>query len=226
MDLPAPPPGWADLPFFRDDWPRIAAALLAEPRPWTPTPADLFRALELTPPEATRVVILGQDPYPTENRATGLAFSYPPGRTPTHSLKNILDELAADTGLMRGDGDLSGWARQGVLLLNTALSVPVGMPGGHARLGWERLAAQVLARALTRPCALLLWGAPAGRLAGPVLEGAPEGAARLVLRFSHPSPLSARRGLGGHPAFLGARPFSQVNDWLAAQGLGRIDWTG
>jgi len=226
MDLPDPPPGWADLPFFADDWPRVAAALRAETRPWAPAPAVLFRALDLTPPEAVRVVVLGQDPYPTGDRATGLAFSYPPGLRPTHSLRNILEELAADTGIRRGDGDLTGWARQGVLLLNTVLSVPAGAPGGHASLGWQGLAAQVLERVLARPCALLLWGGPAGRLAAPVLEAAAPDIPRLVLRSSHPSPLGARRGLGVHPAFRGSRPFSRIDGWLEARGLPPVDWAG
>jgi uracil-DNA glycosylase len=112
-----------------------------------------------------RVVILGQDPYPTPGRATGLAFSFPPGQPPRDSLRNILAELAADTGQTRADGDLTGWARQGVLLLNTVLTVPPGQANGHKGWGWEALAAQVLsATAADGPRAFLLWGAPAQRL--------------------------------------------------------------
>lgn len=214
MDLPDPPAAWADLAFFRADWPRIAATLRDDPRPWQPAPAQLFRALELTPPGGVRVVILGQDPYPTPGRATGLAFSYPPGVRPAHSLANILRELAEDTGTLRADGDLTGWARQGVLLLNTVLSVPVGGTDGHKRLGWQRLAAEVLARVAARPTAFVLWGRPAQAVAAPHL-GDP---AHLVLRAPHPSPLSARRG------FFGSRPFSRVNTWLVARGAAPIDW--
>ncbi|MGY6412184.1 MAG: uracil-DNA glycosylase [Alkalilacustris sp.] len=214
-DLPAPPPGWGDLPFFARDWPGIAARLAAEPRPWQPAPERLFRALALTPPGAVRVVILGQDPYPTPGRAMGLAFSYPPGVRPAHSLANILRELAEDTGIPRADGDLSGWARQGVLLLNTVLSVPVGVTDGHKGLGWQRLAAEVLERVARRPTAFVLWGRPAQGLAAPHL-GDP---AHLVIRSPHPSPLSARRG------FFGSRPFSQVNAWLEARDEAPIDWS-
>ena len=215
LRLPPPPAGWADLPFFAHAWPGIARQLQAEPRRWFPAPVHLFRALELTPPGAVRVVILGQDPYPSGDRATGLAFGYPVGLRPTHSLKNILAELAADTGLHRPDGELGGWARQGVLLLNVLLSVPEGIPRGHRALGWERLAGEVLARVALRPTAFLLWGTDAQQVAAPVLA---PGAGHLVLRAPHPSPLSARRG------FFGARPFSRVNAWLAGRGEPTIDW--
>lgn len=219
LPLPNPPAEWADLPFFTRDWPAVATALTAEPRRWFPAAPDLFRALDLTPPAAVRAVILGQDPYPSGGRATGLAFGYPPGLRPTHSLRNILAELVADTGIRRADGDLAGWARQGVLLLNTALSVPEGAAGGHRRLGWERLAAQVLTRIAARPTAFLLWGAEAQRIAAPALAaGAAAGTAHLVLAAPHPSPMSARRG------FFGARPFSRVNAWLATRGEPPIDW--
>lgn len=216
--LPTPPAGWADLPFFAEDWPRIAARLAAEPGRWYPAAPDLFRALDLTPPETVRAVILGQDPYPSDNRATGLAFAYPPGRRPTHSLRNILTELEADTGAARPDGDLTGWARQGVLLLNVLLSVPEGRPRGHASLGWQRLARQVVDRSARRPVAFLLWGKDALDLVAPALESAPE-TDRLVLASAHPSPMSARRG------FFGSRPFSRVNAWLAGRGEPPIDWS-
>jgi uracil-DNA glycosylase len=217
--LPDPPEGWAHLPFFRGGWPAIAALLTTEEakgRRWFPGPARVFRALELTPPENVRAVILGQDPYPSGDRATGLAFAYQPGVRPTHSLRNILRELADDLGITRADGDLEGWARQGVLLLNTHLSVPEGQAGGHARLGWEMLAVEVLAEVARRPTAFLLWGGPAQAIAARALGGAEVG--HLVLRAPHPSPLSAHRG------FFGSRPFSRVNDWLAERGEAGIDW--
>lgn len=216
-DLPPPPEAWADLPFFTRDWPRIAAALTAEQTRWFPAAPALFRALDLTPPQAVRVVILGQDPYPTDNRATGLAFAYPPGLRPTHSLRNILTELATDTGQPRADGDLTGWAAQGVLLLNRLLTVPEGRPNGHRSLGWQRLTAEVLSRTATRPTAFLLWGAEAQRAAAEALTTTPD-PGHLILATPHPSPLSARRG------FFGSRPFTAVNRWLAAQGHAPIDW--
>lgn len=212
---PPPPAAWADLPFFADRWPALWDRLAAAPA-WQPGPDRLFRALEATGPGAARVVILGQDPYPTPGRATGLAFAFPPGDPPRDSLRNILAELRADTRATRPDGDLSGWARQGVLLLNAVLTVPLGQPGGHAGWGWEPLVAQVLARAAAaRPLAFVLWGRPAQKLAG-----APDPARHLVLASPHPSPLSAHRG------FFGSRPFSTVNRWLAARGEVPIDWSG
>lgn len=211
---PEPPAAWAHLPFFREDWPALAAALAAETRPTFPAPERIFRALALVPPERARVLILGQDPYPTAGNADGLAFSVPEGRPLPASLRNIFAEMADDLGARPPSGDLSGWARQGVLLLNTALTVPEGDPGGHDGLGWHRLVAQVLAELAPRPLAFLLWGRPAQALAAPFADRA----RHLVVASAHPSPLAARRG------FFGSRPFSAVNRWLAARGEAPIDW--
>ena len=210
-DLPGPPEDWAGLPFFAALWPGLRDRLATAPF----QPADPFRALRLTPRAAVRVVILGQDPYPTPGRATGLAFSFPPGQPPRDSLRNILAELAADTGQTRADGDLTGWAQQGVLLLNTVLTVPPGQANGHKGWGWETLAAQVLsATAADGPRAFVLWGAPAQRLAARLPRpGHP------FVESPHPSPLSAYRG------FFGSRPFSAVNAWLATQGQPPVDWS-
>ena len=211
------PQSWADLPFFREAWPALQARLAQAPN-WQP--ATPFRALDLTPRAAVRVVILGQDPYPTPGRATGLAFSFPPGTRPQHSLKNILAELETDLGITRPDGDLTGWARQGVLLLNTVLTVPVGQANGHKGWGWETLVAQVLAAtAQDGPRAFVLWGAPAQKLCSRLSPRTPAGAAHLILSSPHPSPLSCHRG------FFGSRPFSAVNDWLTAQGSAPVDWS-
>ena len=208
------PSAWADLPFWAGDWPRIAAALAAEARPVLPPEERRFLALDLCPPEAVRVVILGQDPYPTPGHAMGLAFSVMPEVRPLpRSLQNVFRELADDTGDRLPNGDLTGWARQGVLLLNTHLTVPAGVAGGHARLGWEALAAQVLARVSERPCAFVLWGRPAQAQARHLRPGA-----HLIHESPHPSPLSAKRG------FFGSRPFSRVNGWLAARGEEPVDW--
>lgn len=213
MIRPEPPAAWAGLDFFRRDWPALWDRLAAAPD-WAPGPGRLFRALELTPRAAVRVVILGQDPYPTPGRATGLAFGFPPGMAPRDSLKNIMAEVAADTGRAKPDGDLSPWAEQGVLLLNTALSVPLGQPGGHARWGWDRLTAEILAAtAADGPRAFLLWGAPAQKAARALPRDG-----HLFLETSHPSPLAQYRG------FTGSRPFSAANAWLAARGEPPIDW--
>jgi uracil-DNA glycosylase len=205
---------WRDLPFFDDELNRIAAALAAEERPVLPPTRAIFHALERTQPEATRVVILGQDPYHTPGKADGLAFSIPQafgGRL--DSLGNIFKELQDDLGVTRSRTDLSDWADQGVLLFNTALTVPEGAAKGHAKLGWGRLVAQVLARLADRPRAYLLWGGPAQRAAATV---DPE--RNLKIETAHPSPLSARRG------FFGSRPFSRTNAWLNARGLPAINW--
>lgn len=211
MALPEPPASWADLPFFRDDWPALSARLIAEPG-WQP--AAIFRALDLTPRGAVRAVVLGQDPYHTPGRATGLAFSFPPGERPQDSLRNILTELQADLGVTKADGDLSGWARQGVLLLNSVLTVPVGQAFGHKGWGWEKLVGQVLAAtAADGPRAFLLWGRPAQKACARLPRDG-----HLFVESPHPSPLSVHRG------FYGSRPFSRVNDWLTARGQAPIDW--
>jgi uracil-DNA glycosylase len=204
------------MTFFQETWPGIQARLLKEERPWLPACDRLFAALELTPLEAVRVVILGQDPYPKAKHAMGLAFSVPANSTPLpDSLRNIFRELENDTGIARTSGDLTGWARQGVLLLNTVLTVPEGVRNGHASLGWQDLASEVLDRiAAQRPTAFLLWGDEAQTVAAPSSAKGNH----LVLPASHPSPLSTWR------SFRGSRPFSTVNRWLADQGSRPIDW--
>lgn len=209
------PPGWADLPFFAADWPHVRARLAAEPGPVYPSADRIFAALHLCPPERTRVVILGQDPYHTPGKADGLAFSIPdgfPGRL--DSLGNILKELESDLGVRRDRTELRDWAEQGVLLLNTALSVPEGQPRAHAKIGWERLVAEVLRRLDTTPRAFLLWGGPAREVAARHLAN-PD---HLRIETAHPSPLSVHRG------FFGSRPFSRVNGWLIAGGGDPIRW--
>jgi len=214
-DRPVPPDSWASLPFFTDGrWAALWSRLAALPD-WQPAPEAIFRALALTPRPKVRAVILGQDPYPTPRRATGLAFAFPQGVPPRDSLKNILAEVVTDTGQTKPDGDLASWAAQGVLLLNPILTVPVGQPLGHRSLGWQALAHEILdATAADGPRAFLLWGLPAQRLCA----GLP-GAGHLCLPSPHPSPLSAYRG------FFGSRPFSAVNQWLAARGEPVINWS-
>ncbi|PPB81688.1 uracil-DNA glycosylase [Albidovulum inexpectatum] len=216
---PAPlaevPAAWADLTFFRDDWPAIAAHIAAEDRPVYPPAPRIFAALQACAPRDVRVVILGQDPYHSPGKADGLAFSIAPDfRGPLGSLGNIFRELRDDLGVERTRQDLSDWAEQGVLLLNTALSVPAGQPKGHARIGWDRLVAQVLARLDDTPRAFLLWGGPAQSIAARHLKN-PD---HLKVMSAHPSPLSAHRG------FFGSRPFSRVNEWLIAHGQAPIRW--
>ncbi|TGN36032.1 uracil-DNA glycosylase [Paracoccus liaowanqingii] len=208
-----PPQPWAHLPFFTEVWPGLRDRL---PPDFLPGPDRLFAALEATAPQDTRVVILGQDPYPTPGHANGLAFSVTPQTPLPRSLKNIFTELRDDIGATPATGDLSPWVRQGVLLLNSALSVLPGQAGAHARWGWDRLAREAVAEAQRhQPLAFLLWGAHAQK----TLKDLPR-PQDLVIATAHPSPLSARRG------FFGSRPFSRINDWLTAQGARPIDWTG
>jgi uracil-DNA glycosylase len=208
------PEGWSDLPFFAEAWPGIAARLAGETREVLPPDEQRFRALEALAPDAVRAVILGQDPYPTPGHANGLAFSVAPGTPLPRSLKNIFRELEDDLGVARADGDLSDWVENGVLLLNTALTTPAGEAGGHARLGWSRLVEEVLARLSDRPRAFVLWGNHAQGFRPHIA-----GADHLIHVSAHPSPLSASRG------FFGSKPFSRVNDWLAARGEAPIRWT-
>lgn len=206
--------GWADLPFWTRDYPRIAAALATDDRAIYPAPDRMFAALTRTQPDACRVVILGQDPYHTPGKADGLAFSIPQGfGGRLDSLGNIFKELHADLDVIRTHTDLTDWADQGVLLLNPILSVAEGLPLSHKDFGWHVLTRQVIARLAGRPRAYLLWGKPAQTFA-------PDRTSDLVIRSAHPSPLSARRG------FFGSRPFSTVNDWLRQQGQVPIDWAG
>lgn len=205
---------WADLPFFKDVWPDIAARLAAETRPVLPPAPKIFRALEVVPPDAVRVVILGQDPYPTPGHAHGLAFSAEASVHPLpRSLSNIFKEMQADLGDSPKDADLGFWADQGVLLLNTILTVPAGKAKGHDKLGWQALTGQVLHRLSGQPRAYLLWGAGAQKAAQHV-----DPAVNLKIETAHPSPLSARRG------FFGSRPFSRTNAWLQARGQRAINW--
>ncbi|MFC4294444.1 uracil-DNA glycosylase [Novosphingobium tardum] len=185
-----------------------------------PPRGQRLAALQLTPLETVRVVILGQDPYHGAGQAHGLAFSVPRGVRIPPSLVNIDKELATDLGIARADhGNLEAWARQGVLLLNTTLTVEEARAGAHAGAGWEGFTdAVVAAVAASRdPAVFILWGShaqgKAARVAGLGAEGP-----HLVIRSPHPSPLSAHRG------FFGSRPFSRANEFLTAHGRGAIDW--
>lgn len=193
------------------------AAEVAEGERVFPPPAEWFRALELTPPEAVRVVILGQDPYHGEGQAHGLCFSVARGVKTPPSLANIYKELEADLGIARAPhGSLEHWARQGVLLLNTVLTVRMGAAGSHQKRGWERFTDAIVraVAAQDRPIVFMLWGAHAQRKAAFVADDP----RHLVLAAPHPSPLSAYGG------FFGSRPFSRANAFLAANGVTPIDW--
>ncbi len=182
-------------------------------------PASLvFSALNHLAPDQVRVVILGQDPYHAPGQAHGYAFSVPDGVVFPPSLRNLLRELSADLGLaMPISGDLRPWADQGVLLLNSVLTVEAGKAASHARLGWEHFTDAVLAvlNQQTQPLVFMLWGQYAQRK-GAFLDKD----RHLVLTSAHPSPLSANRG-----GWFGQHHFSQTNDWLRKHGLPTVDWS-
>jgi uracil-DNA glycosylase len=183
-------------------------------------PPQPLRALALTAPDDVRVVILGQDPYHGPGQAEGLAFSVAPGVRIPPSLRNIHKEQQRDLKVPApASGSLVGWARQGVLLLNTCLTVEDGLPASHAGRGWEALTDALIRFCVAsgRPKAFLLWGAHAQKRASGI-----DPMRHLVLCANHPSPLSASRG----PApFLGCGHFGAVNRWLRAQGQPEIEWS-
>lgn len=181
-----------------------------------PHSTNWFRAFELTPLDQVRVVVLGQDPYHGPDQAHGLCFSVRPGVPTPPSLQNIYKELAQDVGFTPvNHGFLESWAKQGVLLLNSVLTVERGNAGAHRNQGWERFTDQAI-QAINEHCSntvFLLWGSYAQKKASFV-----DRSRHLVLHAPHPSPLSAHRG------FFGQRHFSQANDFLEAHGRGAIDW--
>ncbi|HUQ13235.1 MAG TPA: uracil-DNA glycosylase [Novosphingobium sp.] len=189
-------------------------------KPIYPPRGTRLAALELTPLDAVKVVILGQDPYHGPGQAHGLCFSVPQACAIPPSLRNIHNELARDLGIAPPPhGNLEGWARQGVLLLNNSLTVEAGRAGSHGGLGWEPLTDAVVAAVAARPepSVFMLWGSHAAAKAARV-PGLGPGSRHLVLRAPHPSPLSAHRG------FLGCGHFGQANAFLEANGRGAIDW--
>ena len=182
-----------------------------------PEEKNVFNALELTPFESVKVVILGQDPYHGFGQAHGLSFSVQKGTPLPPSLKNIYKELQEDIGEdLPTEGDLSHWAKQGVLLLNTVLTVEEGNANSHKGKGWERLTNRLIEslNELKHPVIFILWGKPAQDKEKLIIN--PN---HVILKAPHPSPLSAYRG------FFGSKPFSRVNDILIQQGQTPIRWT-
>lgn len=183
-------------------------------------PAQPLRALQLTPLASVRLVILGQDPYHGAGQAEGLAFSVPPGTRLPPSLRNIFVELQRDLGQpFPVNGSLVSWAAQGVLLLNTCLTVEDGQPARHAKQGWEALTDALIAQVARRnsPCVFLLWGAHAQAKTALITQAASGHASQVcVLVANHPSPLSARRGA---TPFIGCGHFSRALAWLAERGI-------
>ncbi|MDY0308397.1 MAG: uracil-DNA glycosylase [Castellaniella sp.] len=187
-------------------------------------PLRPFRALIETPPDAVQVVIVGQDPYHGPNQAQGLAFSVPDFCPTPPSLRNMFKELAREYGNpdQPPRNSLVRWARQGVLLLNTSLTVEAHQPASHARKGWEHITDALIMRVLRepRPKVLLLWGSHA-QARRTLLDMQPPAGPIEVLTANHPSPLSALRP---PRPFIGCGHFRQANDWLQAHGESGIDW--
>jgi len=186
-------------------------------------PPEPFRALALTPLQAVRVVILGQDPYHGPGQAEGLAFSVAPGVKPPPSLRNIFKELQRSLAVpMPAEGSLVRWAKQGVLLLNTCLTVEDGQAASHARWGWELLTDQLVAAVAARPepVVFMLWGGHA-QAKRPLIESVAPDGRHLILQANHPSPLSALRP---PQPFLGCDHFLQAGRFWAGLGQKAVDW--
>ena len=183
-------------------------------RGYLPPGPDVLRAFTF-PMAQIKVLIVGQDPYPTPGHAMGLSFSVAPGVRPLpRSLANIVAEYSADLGYPApASGDLTAWAQRGVLLLNRVLTVRAGAPASHRGKGWEEVTECAIRALVARdqPLVAILWGRDAATLT-PILTGCP------VIASAHPSPLSANRG------FFGSRPFSRANELLAAEGAEPVDW--
>lgn len=225
MDNATPPPiigsGWMDVlagefaaPYFAG----LKEFLVAERAAHTvyPKGRDIFNAFNTTPFDGVKVVILGQDPYHGPGQAHGLSFSVPQGVPPPPSLQNMFTEIERDLGLPAlATGDLTPWARQGVLLLNATLTVRAQSAGSHQGRGWERFTDAAISGLSERRNGLvfLLWGRFAQQK-----EGLIDGDRHYILKAPHPSPLSAHRG------FIGCGHFGQANELLAAQGRTPIDW--
>lgn len=211
---------WQDVlekEFKKDYYQKLRAFLIEEYQKRTvyPPMEDIYNALHLTSYQNTKVVILGQDPYHGPNQAEGLSFSVRKGILPPPSLENIYKELSDDLGCQRpSSGSLRPWAKEGVLLLNTTLTVRAGQPKSHAGQGWETLTDAII-QALSlreKPVVFILWGAHAQSKEKLIPKNFP------IIKSPHPSPLSAYRG------FFGSKPFSQANAYLKKMGEKPISW--
>lgn len=212
---------WKDLPFWgTETWKRIQKEL-KDKREYQPGPDKIFRALKETPLGSVKVVILGQDPYPTPGYPDGLAFSMSnPFYDFPKSLDNIFKEMVKDLGVNYPQtGDLTPWARQGVLLLNSVLTVKPGVSSSHENLGWQELTKEILTTVSVQhpKTVFVLWGRKAEDTANGIAKS-------YCVRSSHPSPLAAHQSGYGLPSFFGSRPFTKINACLNASQQKEVDW--
>jgi uracil-DNA glycosylase len=236
-----------DVSSLTEDWRQILSTTLAQAslenlraqieralsRAAVIYPGDPWRALRLTPLAEVRVVILGQDPYHGPGQAQGLAFSVPNACKTPPSLRNIFTEIDRDFAaavpawppVLKAEhtNDLTHWAKQGVLLLNTTLTVEDGQAASHAKMGWQVITDLLIAAVAKRnsPTVFMLWGAHAQAKLD-LIESSGTADKQLILRANHPSPLSARRP---PVPFIGCGHFSQANDWLRTQGQAEVSWS-
>lgn len=204
-----------DKPYYKNLYDRLYAEYNSDYTIYPPAD-DIFNAFELTPLDKVKCVILGQDPYHEPNQAHGLCFSVKPEVGIPPSLVNIYKELHDDVGcFIPNNGYLEKWARQGVLLLNTVLTVRAHQANSHKDIGWEKFtdAAILVLNQIDRPMVFILWGAPAQRK-----QAMLNNPKHLILKAPHPSPLSAYKG------FFGSKPFSQTNAFLEENNMEAIDW--
>ena len=191
-----------------------------------PPAEKVLAALNATPPQKVKAVIIGQDPYHDEGQAMGLAFSVPSGVKLPPSLRNIFKELESDLGCTAPlSGDLTPWTEQGVLLLNTVLTVEAHKANSHKKLGWQNVTRAVIGACaeLPQPVVFICWGRPALTLAETAVKQA-DREDNFILASTHPSPLSANNRRSEFPAFIGSRPFSKTNAILEQNNTQPIDW--
>lgn len=199
--------------YFKELWHKVNSEYITTE--CFPPRNQIFRAIELTPFDEVKVVIIGQDPYHGEKQANGLCFSVSDEVNAPPSLQNIFKELKQDTGIEKKTNELDSWATQGVLLLNATLSVRAHAPNSHKDLGWERFTNCVIKEISEKKenVVFVLWGAFAQKK-----EELINSSKHLILKSPHPSPFSVHRG------FFGSRPFSKINEYLASKNLDTISW--
>lgn len=217
MQLPSIPTSW-QTPELQNSYQNLLPFLTEEYNTQTiyPPKEQIFASLNLVSPATAKVIIIGQDPYHNPGQAMGLAFSVPDGSTPLPpSLKNIFKEIEAETGARRNTPDLTDWAEQGVLLLNTTLTVRQNAPASHSKAGWAEFTAEAVKylSSIQTPKSWLLWGSHAQSLEKYIM-----GEHNLILKSAHPSPLSVYRG------FFGNNHFIKTNEFLLQHGLSPIRW--